>query len=142
MRRAPPWFCPSPPPYFNPRTHVGCDYLCTVNKKGRPHFNPRTHVGCDPELTPHHGGIYQFQSTHPRGVRRILRPILARSTPISIHAPTWGATAVLVRGQNACSISIHAPTWGATSHKSLSHKKSPYFNPRTHVGCDSRTLSA
>ena len=99
---------------FNPRTHVGCDYLCTVNKKGRPHFNPRTHVGCDPELTPHHGGIYQFQSTHPRGVRRILRPILARSTPISIHAPTWGAT----------------------SHKSLSHKKSPYFNPRTHVGCD------
>ena len=35
------------------------------------YFNPRTHVGCD-----------------------ILRPILARSTPISIHAPTWGATKI------------------------------------------------
>ena len=32
---------------FNPRTHVGCDPLCSLSKLGQTRFNPRTHVGCD-----------------------------------------------------------------------------------------------
>ncbi len=33
---------------------------------------------------------------------------------ISIHAPTWGATVLLLDGKIKTRISIHAPTWGAT----------------------------
>ena len=33
---------------------------------------------------------------------------------ISIHAPTWGATAEDIKIASAFKISIHAPTWGAT----------------------------
>ena len=36
-------------------------------------------------------------------------------TCISIHAPTWGATAAISQLQTLTEISIHAPTWGATS---------------------------
>ena len=34
-------------------------------------------------------------------------------------------------------ISIHAPTWGATQRLIISVQILSYFNPRTHVGCDS-----
>ena len=34
-------------------------------------------------------------------------------------------------------ISIHAPTWGATSNY-LCIVNDKDFNPRTHVGCDTR----
>ena len=56
--------------HFNPRTHVGCDYKAELANVGVDDFNPRTHVGCDLKKT-------MFFSTDI----------------ISIHAPTWGATA-------------------------------------------------
>ena len=99
----------------------------------------------------------QFQSTHPRGVRR-REEANARHLGISIHAPTWGATDLTAtmscnvwnfnpRTHVGCdrenrplderiAISIHAPTWGATlSMRGLPDALSD-FNPRTHVGCD------
>ena len=78
-------------------------------------------------------------------------------TCISIHAPTWGATASIKRTRAMSIISIHAPTWGATfrdfqdaratifqsTHprgvrQDSAHAKAELwdFNPRTHVGCD------
>ena len=33
---------------------------------------------------------------------------------VSIHAPAWGATRVIVAGLRAPDVSIHAPAWGAT----------------------------
>ena len=72
---------------FNPRTHVGCDQLAKVEDTAEGSFNPRTHVGCDLQGF----GDYQpceFQSTHPRRVRRAIiwfKDILAN---VSIHAPT------------------------------------------------------
>ena len=57
----------------------------------------------------------QFQSTHPRGVR--LNDWWIR--------PVEGI------------ISIHAPTWGATQRWIPQRRRQGYFNPRTHVGCDS-----
>ena len=55
--------------YFNPRTHVGCDrgHIPTSDADGD--FNPRTHVGCD-----------------------LPASVCPHRLPISIHAPTWGAT--------------------------------------------------
>ena len=56
-------------------------------------FNPRTHMGCDglrfmPTAFP-----LMFQSTHPHGVRPALERDKHSSWYVSIHAPTWGATA-------------------------------------------------
>ena len=62
----------------------------------RGYFNPRTHVGCD-------SGIAN----------------LTGSALISIHAPTWGATADFYHLLYMDEISIHAPTWGATLHGRL-----------------------
>ena len=39
------------------------------------------------------------------------------ASPISIHAPQWGATAAAAPGIAALMISIHAPQWGATEHE-------------------------
>ena len=57
---------------FNPRTHVGCDRRLWLNGNKYSNFNPRTHVGCDVAND-------QWNSL----------------TPISIHAPMWGATKTL-----------------------------------------------
>ena len=58
--------------------------------------------------------MIQFQSTHPRRVRR---SCLSRSTHtggVSIHAPTKGATTVRQVHGAWRHVSIHAPTKGAT----------------------------
>ncbi len=77
-----------------------------------------------------------FQSTHPHGVRHHDIPCprgcdgfnprtrmgcdLTRAFPgstgiVSIHAPAWGATALLFLGYLHDIVSIHAPAWGATT---------------------------
>ena len=60
------------------------------------HFNPRSHKGSDHKLRT------KFFSM-----------------PISIHAPTRGATLVADAVNQAVSISIHAPTRGATTKVSV-----------------------
>ena len=76
---------------FNPRTHVGCDLRRHLRIFAGRGFNPRTHVGCD--------------STTPS---------LPPGWPVSIHAPTWGATIYIRQDAGMVDVSIHAPTWGAT----------------------------
>ena len=132
------WWCSAMWCRFNPRTRVGCDCRQAPAPGSRCRFNPRTRVGCDrascnvggsilwvsihapawgattATLQQHEGG-FQFQSTHPRGVRRgagasctgagaSFNPrtrvgcdqhivvIQGRSLQVSIHAPAWGAT--------------------------------------------------
>ena len=60
-----------------------------------------------------------FQSTHPRGVRRLVEP-----SPLT-HLR----------------VSIHAPAWGATQCGPLCQCRGLGFNPRTRVGCDPAVLS-
>ena len=55
-----------------------------------------------------------FQSTHPHGVRHYNRSLSSVRCQVSIHAPTWGATAV--------------------EHTRIINDRR--FNPRTHMGCD------
>ena len=80
---------------FNPRTHVGCDYISTKNVPTHPNFNPRTHVGCDPPSVDTTNNKFLFQSTHPCGVRLLVRDTVNLVLLISIHAPMWGATKVV-----------------------------------------------
>ena len=78
----------------------------------------------------------RFQSTLPRGERRLSLDVNQLKQAVSIHAPTWGATSTggqaaqadrfqstLPRGERLVggyamvrhnAVSIHAPTWGAT----------------------------
>ena len=79
----------------------------------RHYFNPRTHVGCD--------------NTEKTKLEQVT---------ISIHAPTWGATALYDIINAFVTISIHAPTWGATIALRNDVSAATNFNPRTHVGCD------
>mgnify|MGYP006887548078 CR=1 FL=1 len=120
---------------FNPRTHVGCDTTIAIIRAIIAGFNPRTHVGCDIDVIV---TVIQcgFQSTHPRGVRRV-SPFPGMFVPVcfnprthvgcdmrvdsdrnmmwvSIHAPTWGATPPSFNNLTFETVSIHAPTWGAT----------------------------
>ena len=76
---------------FNPRTHMGCDVLAILFISVIGCFNPRTHMGCDSMK------IYKHSSFH-----------------VSIHAPTWGATYLILINFFRKMVSIHAPTWGAT----------------------------
>ena len=55
-----------------------------------------------------------FQSTLPRGERRLDTKAMKCNNKISIHAPTRGATAVENPVGIISGISIHAPTRGAT----------------------------
>ena len=56
--------------YFNPRTREGCDRVVIHQIKGKRYFNPRTREGCDQLQQQEANKSMQFQSTHPRRVRR------------------------------------------------------------------------
>ena len=141
---APAWGATSAPaivsgvrPGFNPRTRVGCDPFDRIHLTIQNGFNPRTRVGCDSKTRNNPQSSNKFQSTHPRGVRRSNFQYYARSIMVSIHAPAWGATVVIIftalknlfqsthpRGvrplpcgqcQGCRLVSIHAPAWGATT---------------------------
>ena len=127
--------------YFNPRTHVGCDHCQLQWRRDHSHFNPRTHVGCDQAIKDCCCQTQQFQSTHPRGVRRTNDLGVSALTIISIHAPTWGATGQYSKRDFHSRISIHAPTWGATAGRHRQGERRRDFNPRTHVGCDTACVA-
>ena len=121
--------------YFNPRTHVGCDILLffftgsvflfqSTHPRGVRHI-----VELETEVNS------KFQSTHPRGVRPQPsgRKFVVHNFNPRTHVGCDGQK-VFFRFRHP--ISIHAPTWGATDWRLTKHYQSPYFNPRTHVGCD------
>ena len=79
--------------------------------------------------------FFAFQSTHPRGVRLGTMVFIGSftsfnprtrvgcdgadnttlpSSPVSIHAPAWGATPCSCDSRELRRVSIHAPAWGAT----------------------------
>ncbi len=143
--------------YFNPRTHVGCDTSTPIHNSSCQNFNPRTHVGCDPALTALMTLSAEFQSTHPRGVRRTLRRTTVTPTRYFNPRTHVGCDERRVDVPHGYAISIHAPTWGATPTDVVSSANLAFqsthprgvrqscrghfqdfrnFNPRTHVGCD------
>ena len=61
-----------------------------------------------------------FQSTHPRGVRRMQMSKVKLPKIVSIHAPTRGATDNHKDELRQVMVSIHAPTRGATISENTS----------------------
>ena len=75
-----------------------------------------------------------FQSTRPRGARRRQAKRIAKED-VSIHAPTWSATARVAIDLYEPKVSIHAPTWSATDTRYWINLTRG-FNPRAHVERD------
>ena len=99
--------------YFNPRTHVGCDYkpdatatafsisihaptwgatLAGVSISSSSLFQSTHPRGVRLDSRHETREDAEFQSTHPRGVRHSVMFFSRKDLDISIHAPTWGAT--------------------------------------------------
>ena len=99
----------------------------------------------------------RFQSTRPRGARRVEDHMRKGVIRVSIHAPAWGATPRRSHLRPYRPVSIHAPAWGATPAALI--RSAPYmfqstrprgarpranarrvsgesFNPRARVGRD------
>ena len=76
-----------------------------------------------------------FQFTLPHG-ERLNASVVALKSPVSIHAPAWGATARSRRATHARSVSIHAPAWGATATTPRSLLLGRSFNSRSRMGSD------
>ena len=102
---------------FNPRTHMGCDWIQLRQCNRTPRFNPRTHMGCDSIRTRRAGLNTWFQSTHPHGMRHLL--------PEEIR----GLYRFNPRTHMGCD---------PGSGQLLSVRRC--FNPRTHMGCDAAYL--
>ena len=78
----------------------------------------------------------KFQSTHPRGVRQYDIMGEGLTPEISIHAPAWGATVLVVfRNQKVAFQSTHPR--GVRRYLPCDQLHPDHdFNPRTRVGCD------
>ena len=87
---------------------------CCFGRRGARRFNPRAHAGRD-----------------QRG-----RAVCPRQRPVSIHAPTRGATRVRFVEWRPHHVSIHAPTRGATIRAVCGYEAKTRFNPRAHAGRD------
>ena len=145
-------------PNFNPRSHEGSDWVRLPTCPAWRNFNPRSHEGSDTRTTRISDLIIPFQSTLPRGERRVADrygvqfPEFQSTLPrgerrhlphqrrqhqaISIHAPTRGATLHSEVSGGVAHISIHAPTRGATASTTSTASTPSNFNPRSHEGSD------
>ena len=101
------------PARFNPRTRVGCDPKPGCGKTTVMCFNPRTRVGCDLDAQLPRVDQIQFQSTHPRGVRRC----------------SWEGRGAHKGFNPRTRVGCDLATWLHRLHLAS-------FNPRTRVGCD------
>jgi len=99
---------------FNPRAHAGRDCERVDGFRQHGPFQSTRPRGARQGRRDQRGRCGKFQSTRPRGARRCVCVMTAYRSPVSIHAPTRGATASTVHCRQAAPVSIHAPTRGAT----------------------------
>ncbi len=123
---------------FNPRARAGRDtprrlmvVLSRRFQSTRPRGARRMHARC-----PRHSLQSMFQSTRPRGARRPDGRDVCDDR-VSIHAPARGATDTRARRLATGIVSIHAPARGATcARRALPALVG--FNPRARAGRDRR----
>ena len=78
-----------------------------------------------------------FQSTPPHGGRRYPGSILLTVIDVSIHAPAWGATLMILRSQQNDSSFNPRPRMGGDTNTPSTYKGFTSFNPRPRMGGDS-----
>ena len=101
---------------FNPRTHTGCDTPTGLIVLVGDMFQSTHPHGVRPPKVTGKGQVYfVFQSTHPHGVRHLLEAeYLSNYTFQSTH-PHGVRPGMGYYRQGVNAVSIHAPTRGATS---------------------------
>ena len=121
--------------HFNPRTRERCNPGTSTLTAASAHFNPYT-----PRMVRRKRGNTLmiptlFQSTPPRGVRRVDRALFCRFRVISIHAPHAGCDALSGKTNwwEAPFQSTH-PMRGATKNRVRVMRGGFNFNPRTPCG--------
>ena len=124
---------------FNPRTRMGCD--CTATPQSTS-FAVSIHApawGATSDNSERVKRVSLFQSTHPHGVRP-LRPFLILFSVLFQSTHPHGVRQEWCRDQAYhIQVSIHAPAWGATALMLKRSVSSISFNPRTRMGCDGST---
>ena len=78
---------------FNPRARMGRDSVVRFLQSLSSSFNPRARMGRDAGKSTGEFAKMMFQPTRPHGARPVPLPRLFHSSPVSTHAPAWGATA-------------------------------------------------
>ena len=104
-------------------------------------FNPRTHEGCDGTFAVYVLEFLLFQSTHPRGVRLSLMRIKMSTTsfqsthPRGVRLSSRKASLLILRFQSTHprGVRLQRGRWACLR---------PCFNPRTHEGCDSYSVTS
>ena len=81
-----------------------------------------------------------FQSTFPRGERRIDPQLVPGGNPVSIHVPARGTTFRRNATPALSRVSIHVPARGTTVHQLEVKRFERGFNPRSREGNDSLRL--
>mgnify|MGYP007050170369 FL=1 len=126
----------------------GIEFQSTPPHGGR--LKPVPDIQKEPmfQSTPPHGGrqkgfpkrspFFMFQSTPPHGGRRAVRCVHEASLNVSIHAPAWGATAMMLLLTVRPSRFNPRPRMGGDSIRRSSTSASQHsrFNPRPRMGGD------
>ena len=112
------------PPYFNPRSHKGSDCSSQKNRSSQSYFNPRSHKGSDREELDKIAEKGLFQSTLPQGERPRGRNHSLNSFLDFNPRSHKGSDRFMVTVRKTTVISIHAPTRGAT--EAMQSKASKY----------------
>ena len=125
---------------FNPRSREGSDlsgrlYFSTIHC-----FNPRSREGSDKSGRNTNGRMTKFQSTLPRGERRLSPAHIDGPLHVSIHAPARGAT------EDVRMICQRPFVFQSTLPRGERHDFTPVFsnlscfNPRSREGSDEAQL--
>ena len=77
---------------FNSRAHKGRDRIISAGLMIARCFNSRAHKGRDRRITVDTDVVREFQFTRPQGARPYSLVEISALHPVSIHAPTRGAT--------------------------------------------------
>ena len=122
---------------FNPRTRVGCDRLSSLQRSGCIQFQSTHPRGVRRNVYRNWTGQKTFQSTHPRGVRRTSsRPRSRRCRSFNPRTRVGcDNTAGPLSSKPALFQSTH-PRGVRRSAAACSRGCGRCFNPRTRVGCD------
>ena len=122
---------------FNPRSHEGNDPLSPLSiSVDMCHFNPRSHEGNDSGAASNSGGHGLFQSTLPRGERRISKYIFIQRTdfnPRSHEGNDDTREETIDRTQNHFNPRSHE---GNDRGRLYRARGGDDFNPRSHEGND------
>ena len=99
---------------FNPRSHTGSDLPGITDLSTRIDFNPRSHTGSDQSVLAAFPILQEFQSTLPHGERHAAVVVAAPRVTFQSTLPHGERHHIIKPTQINIIISIHAPTRGAT----------------------------